>query len=256
MDKIRLSISYLYRVLFLRKKIVIVYTHGRVGSISILSSLREAGVPSIKVELVAEEKINSVKFARKHIFKRRKKAYIITLVRDPLEVLISYFFSKAGRGHIPAAQEALKQKDIKELKSIFLREVLESSPLNIHLNWFEDEFKKNTGVDVFLHDFNKKKKYSLIEDDTYPTLIMRSDLVNHKKEKIITNFLNLKKNQINIGDLNRKSDRSHSVLYNDFIEGFNLSENYINKLYNSPYVIHFFTHKEIEDMKQRWIENI
>ena len=245
---------YLYFNLFLlRDTPVLVYAPGRTGSISMIYALQTAKVFSIKVEWLNYKTRGTVRFCKKFIVSPRKKAKVITLVRDPVEILSSLFFSKACRGHLKLGHDAVSARDLGGLLVAFEKEVLESKLFHDHLYWYEEEFEPNLKLNVFQTPFNASRKYGLIEDDVYPTLIMRTDLSDEEKVVQVNKFLNL--NKFSLDRLNVKSSRKHGDLYAEFVSNLKLSDHWLDKIYNSSYSQHFFTETEIRTSRKKFTQN-
>lgn len=242
---------YAYTNLYLlNKKPTIVYTPGRVGSISMIYALRAAGVYSFKVEWLEKELRGSVHFVNKHIINQHKPAKIISLVRDPIEILISLYFSKLGRGHLSLDKTAVTQADQATLEQAFLDEIVHGPYFEQYLCWFESEFTPHLGVNVYAHPFDTDKGAVIIPHDTYPTLIMRSDLPNTEKEIQVKSFLDLP--EIHIESVNIKAKRSNGDRYQSFKKQLKLSPEIIDQVYNLPYAKHFFSMTERSACVEHW----
>jgi hypothetical protein len=240
---------YTHAYLF-RTEPVLVYAPGRVGSISMIQALQSAGIFSIKVEWLDYKTRGTVRFCKKHIVDERKPAKVITLVRDPVEIVSSLFFSKASRGHLPLGHQAIQAYDLAQLQKAFETEMLNSELLPAHLYWYEQEFQPHLGVDVFSHPFDTEKKHGLIADDTYPTLILRTDLPDGDKEQQVKDFLKI--SNFSIERLNVKAARNKGDLYREFTSQLTVPKTWLDTIYSSPYAQHFFSQQEITDAKQRY----
>jgi len=251
-NKIRTGLNNYIELYLHRRQPVIVYTPGRVGSMSMIYALKKARVFAIKVERLENENWGSVRFCRNHIIKKNRSAKIVTLIRDPLEILISLFFSKAHRGHLPKAHNALLKNDLDGLQEAFVEELLNDYYLTEYVYWFENEFQPHTGIDIFNHTFNPSTGYEIVNHNTYPTLILRTDLTNETKEEHIKNFLGLEEFKLN--NLNTKSKSQYGDIYKQFQSRLKLEPKWINKIYNSNYAQHFFLPEEIQKNKLQYLK--
>jgi hypothetical protein len=250
LQKFKTAISLSINHFILKKTPVLVYASGRVGSISMIHALKTVGIFTIKVEWLDFNTRGTVRFCKKHIVDKRKPAKVITLVRDPVEILSSLFFSKSCRGHLPLGYAAVQEKNVEKLHKAFETEILNGKHLLNHLHWFEQEFRPHLDIDVFAFYFNPAKKFGTITDKTYPTLILRTDLPDVDKETQVRNFLNI--NKFNIGRLNVKSDRKKGDLYEEFIAKLKISSDWLDTIYNSNYAQHFFSEEEIRSSKEKY----
>lgn len=243
--------TYAYNNLYLQKKSpVIVYAPGRVGSMGLIKNLREADIFSFKVESFASESRDAAFFCRKHILERGRAAKIITLVRDPLDIMTSYFMSKSDKGWIPGSQEALYNGDTCTMQKIFISEVLQTPRLDHHLFWYENEFIKNLELDIFTHPFDTKEKYSLIENIRFPTLVLRTELDDNKKQSLVNSFLNT--NNVLITRENTQQQKKFYQTYLAFKKNLSVPQQALERIYTAPYVTHFFSPEEIKELVAKW----
>jgi hypothetical protein len=238
------------QVVLLGKMPVIVYAVGRVGSVSMLNALRRAGVVSFKVESFDNTILTSSRFCKRYVLGGTKTAKFILLIRDPAEVLISLYFSKLMRQHISAQISVLEKNDIEKLISLFHTEILESSYIPTYLYWFENEFRRHIGFDMFEKPFDATKKYVSFREGRFEFLIIRIDLLDLEKENQVKNFL-----RIDNFALKRENDKTtgeYSALYSQFKRELKIIPEKLDMIYNSAYARHFFNEEEIAVMRRRW----
>lgn len=230
------------RLYLLRTPPVVVLAPGRVGSIALNASLRTAGVFSFKLEFIEQDTRGTAQFAIKHIFNKHKPAKLITLVRDPISMMLTYYMSKANAGWLPEAKQALEAGDLKKLKERFILDVLLTDRLKSHLDWFTTDFQKLTGIDVYTHPFNTKKMWSTIKHDTYPTLILRTELDDETKSERIKDFLELE--DFFLTRLNTAETKSYRDIYQEFKRTLTLPQELLEQIYTHPYCKQFLMEKE------------
>ncbi len=244
---------YAYTKIYIKRESpVLVYAPGRVGSMGLLKNLRDVGIFSFKVESFKIERRGTTQFVKKHIINKKKPAHIISLVRDPVAIMGSYYFSKCSNGWIPDGSRALEKNDIKRLIDIFIEQVLKTERLNSHLYWFENEFYKYTGIDVFEHMFDTDNMFGIVEHELYPTLIIRTELDNTKKAEVINTFLGVK--NVTITRENTRNKKDNADLYARFMSQLHIPLNLLEKIYSSPYSQHFFSDAERESLKAKWLQ--
>lgn len=240
---------YAFWGLYVKRKIpVIIYAPGRVGSMALHYELRRAGVFSFKVEKMFMSRRGSTKFAKKHILDRREPVKIISIVRDPMEMLITYYFSLFKI--LPHAKAAADEKDIHELTNIFITECIKNTKrFNNHVRWFETEFEPVLNINIFDHEFNQQKKYILFTKDNKSILIYRLDLADKKKKDIVNEFLDT---NISIVRANSRAEKNYADVYTLFKNNLNMPAVLVNEIYNTPYAQHFFSTTELAKMRGRW----
>lgn len=242
--------TYAYGGLFLKKRQpVVILSAGRSGTMAMDKSLKEAGEFVFKLASVKERRGNA-QFANKYIFKKKKPAKIITLVRDPLAQMVSAFFSKVQRGKYPIDPKIMSEADVPILRNLFIEHYFGTDKHLSFLNWYEKVFQPLTNVDVYNTPFNTNAKTTLIEDSTYPTLILRLDLDNEHKSERVRDFL--ENPSINIEYSNTRQDKGKEDVYQVFKNSLNLNSEQLDLVYKSRYAQHFFTPDEIDSLKQNW----
>ena len=252
-----------YWTIYLKQDpLIIVYQMGKVGSRSVVDSLRMRGVkPVFHVHRMVPSNIERIKngfqkrnippldekigrMLYKKIQKGKRKAKIITLVREPLSRNISAFFENLQ------VYIGLDHKDtdypLKKLIDIFIKEYSHEVPLQ----WFDSELKKATGIDVYDYPFPKHEGYMTIEKKNIELLIVKLEISDPLKQKVIADFLHLDNFQLvsqNIG-----KDKTYSNTYMQFKKTINLSSSYIKKMLSSKYATHFYSEKDISRLWGKW----
>ena len=178
------------------------------------------------------------------ISKGKRKAKIITLVREPLRRNISAFFENLQ------IYIGLDNKDtdyqLEKIMDIFIKEYSHEVPLQ----WFDLEFKKATGINVYNYPFPKDKGYITIEKNNIELLIVKLEISDSLKQRVIADFLHLDKFRLisqNIG-----KDKAYSNTYQQFKKEIRLSSAYIKKMLSSKYATHFYSEKDISELWARW----
>jgi hypothetical protein len=178
------------------------------------------------------------------VFKRKKKVKIIRLVRDPISRNISAFFENLK--YKLDSNASLNDLNISDLIERFLKEY----PHSVPLDWFDNEMKNVTGIDVFQKEFHYSKKYELYKAKNIELLLIRIDLDDGEKALLIKKFLKIKDFEIiryNIGER-----KSYSQIYETFQEKICLPESYLNNMLDSKFTKHFYSQKEIEGIRKKW----
>lgn len=178
---------------------VIVYSKERTGSVALYNSLVAAGVPAIATHYLDPAKIGegklsgSAQWASKHVVQPRRRAKFITLVRNPVDNLLSTFARNEfvdkprTRGLSP---DAALDVTPSELDARF-RRYLEDGELRRELEWFDSEFRVALGIDAFTHPFNATLGFDRIISGPFDVLILRTELSDSDKAAAVARFLEL-----------------------------------------------------------------
>jgi len=270
----------LYLANLTNKEIVVVYQMGRVGSTSILRSLEASklNLPIFHVHRLTKDYINkreeiykkhftSFQGRHRHLLQSQylrqqinqglinKKWNIVTLVRDPIAKNVSSFF-KSGLELMfdyKLKQENYysdKRNDVKELINIFLEEYNHEIPLT----WFGHELKSVFEIDIFSTDFPKEKGYQIYAQGNINILIIKLEKINEIACDAFKEFLGI--NNFTLVAANSADEKQYKATYKEFIETINLPNSYIDRMYESKYVSHFYDREEIELLRAKWSKSV
>lgn len=248
----------------LKQDLVLVYQMGKVASSSIYNSLKKMNITVYQIHRFNKDYIQEVHRNHKEktgtleakivdergmrlynifIKKNKRPIFIISLIRDPIERNISAFFQ--NKEHFTKHNN---YSNIDELINLFYELYDHETPLK----WFDKEFRRTLDVNIYDYPFLKEKKFSIIKSNNFNILLMRIDLEDSLKEKIISDFLDLGKavklKNKNIGHL-----KAYNSQYTEFKNKLKLNENYVNSMLESRFVEYFYTEEEIRLMKKRWL---
>ncbi|MGB5943437.1 MAG: putative capsular polysaccharide synthesis family protein [Leeuwenhoekiella sp.] len=169
---------------------------------------------------------------------------IITLVREPIGRNLSSFFQNF-ENNVGIKYEK-SPYTIKEIYDLFINLANNDYPLN----WFDYQIQNNFGINVYKRAFPPEQGYDHFQnfDKKIELLIMKYDLDDTLKEKLIREFLNLK--DFNLINTNISSSKVYSKMYNE-IKQMKMPEVYIDRMLNSRYAQHFYAN-EIGKIRAKW----
>ena len=145
---------------------------------------------------------------------------IYTAVRDPIARNISYLFEMNG-------SRLLREKAQLEC----IKEEFIAIDQTYSLDWFDDVFFPATGVDVYKYDFPPS---GVLLIGKICVLRMEQMKFEHRADTKLT--------------------RPYGVLYKEFLDWVKFDDVYINRMYSSKLVAHFFTDIEVKQLRDRWSE--
>ena len=233
----------------------IVYAMGRVGSNSLYSSLyahREFVLfahvlDAENMKIRYRKRGGTAKWAAKHIIQKRKKAKIISLVRNPVECMVSAFAPNVkadcddeNRYQLPSAEELSNQ---------FRSGYFDQQRHLQKLNWFDSEFRAALGIDVYKYPFDKESGFVQFQEGPWDVLILNTDMNDDRKAQLVSDFLgltNLKIIHTRVGEA-----QAYGELYKVFKKRVTVPESYLHSIINSKYSQHFFTQNTLDAMQQR-----
>jgi hypothetical protein len=246
---------------------IIVYQMGKVGSSSVMKSLKKAILPLfhahfllknadnrsfynpnvyeiLELKLGREKQVRRGEFLYNKIIVPKKQVKIISLTREPIGRNVAAFFQNFER----ETGKKYEQSNFtpQELGDIFVN----FFPHSIPLNWFDNNFKPFLGIDVYEYPFPKEQGYLKINKDNMDLLILKLETSDSVKEKAIAEFLGLKEFKLvrkNVGQ-----DKNYRDMYKQFKQNLKLTLSYVEEMCSSKYFNHFYTEEEIRKVYSRW----
>ena len=231
---------------------VIVYQMGKVASKSVYQSLKDTtDCSTFHVHRLSPENIESVRlrhvklgYTQPHekvpllLYDRLIKnadqpTLIISLVREPIGRNISAFFQNLGSFF--ESPEAHQTVATEQMVSHFLDQYSHDVPLN----WFDDEMKATTGIDVYSQPFSTDQGHVTLEADPFRLLVMRHDLPDESKQQCIREFLG--DNSFQLSRHNEASAKSYSESYKSFIKRIKIPDSYAEQMLGSRYAKLFYS---------------
>jgi len=244
---------------------------GKVGSSSVFQSLRNTscGKSVLSVHFLSPELTEIKKYhkgagidpAPYHIYlgeairKILKKdtdrsCKIITIVRDPIAIVISDLFQNPY-----FADESLSQDGVNfsfdKVISYLERKLLDATTFSYIYEWFDRELKRIFDIDVFALPFPKEIGYAFYKKQNTEVLLIRLEDLSRNGPQIIQNFLNLKE-PFEIKSSHVRSDLEEGELYSKVKRSIKLDLTLCRNIYSSDFVNHFYSDPMIEQFIAKW----
>ena len=267
-----------------KKPPLLIYQMGKVGSKTIRSTLQASNLDRsvYHVHLLTPDRIEKLEAERreylgtekehllKHIWQyqylRKQMANdstserwkIVTLTREPISRNISTFFENLEVASLDADHRygirsdyygfeiALDVENIDELVRLFFERLYHDRPLV----FFDEELKTVFGVDVFASEFPVSRGYKIYEGERADVLLVRLESLDRCARDAFNEFLGIE--DFALVNTNVGSDKAYSSLYERYKESIALPQAYIDRMYNSKYVRHFYSDEEIAGFRAKW----
>ena len=243
----------------LRKQPIIVHQMGKVGSMSIFTSLKKQGCWVFHTHSLSFEQITAALkngdsnnpwgkwlWLHNHFVKKRKPAKYITLFRDPVARAISRYFENLDEH--AGKKDAHHHLSLAEITEVFLQR---PDFFYEQFTWFDRQIKAVLGIDVFQITFPKEKGTIHITKDNVDLLVIKSEADDRVKERCLAEFLQL--DHFKLERANTSGDKAFGKIYKEFLQTIALPPKLIDDCYNAQVVRHFYTEEEIEQMRSRWL---
>lgn len=244
----------------LGKNVYLIYSMGKVGSSTLMELFEQQYpfLPAFQLHFLSDywikEKIPSMpeyyhinlKPANEfNTFLQEHPDYsikIITLVREPVIRDISDIFENWT--------DFFKTNDSQDLRIEKILERLKKHDFEYTLNWFDNEFKAWTGVDIFKQPFDKEKGYSIWKSGGKEILCIKLEKLDEVLNKAMLEFCGLNLRPGSMANVSANKKTRH--LYKQVTDTFRLTPDQEMLIYSSQLVNHFYTEAEIINQKKRW----
>lgn len=278
MERVKRALSLYVNYFLLRRTPTLVYSVERSGSVSLLHSLQSRGVFAIGAHYLSPESLSqkhysgSAGWACKHIISKHKPAKVISMVRSPIENMLSTFarehYGQQSSEHGGTASRLTTD----ELSDEFFRTYLQSGDYLHPLQWFETEFQRALGIDVYQHPFDQQRRFAQFRDQGYDTLILGTELKDEHKSKLVADFVGIpqlpisnaavaaqtsasrKRHQLPPG---RPGNQTHyAEEYQRLKQHVVIPEKYLVRILDSRYMRHFFSEQEREAIRSKYMGKV
>ena len=262
-----------------RRPPLIIFQMGKVGSTSVLESLKacNVGYELFHVHVLSHEWIKKVNDQYRKASKVHGRSQIgqhvlesmylrtlldrqfetiewkiITIVRDPVARNISTFFQALPiyfpELHKNQERDALSSDlRLPGLVSAFEERFEEH---DTPLTWFETHLKPVFGIDVYQKPFPNNVGYQIIQHKNVGVLVMRLEDLERNARKGFKEFIGVK--NFTIHPQNISESKPYADIYKKFKLFFKPSNDYLNRMYNSRYMRHFYSPNEILKFQKNW----
>ncbi|MGF1521841.1 MAG: putative capsular polysaccharide synthesis family protein [Leptolyngbyaceae cyanobacterium] len=260
---------------------IIIYQMGKVGSTTIWDSLEALNldipiyhIHTLKPEIIQKAadkgrsdfpklrfvypEIVQSEYLRKQLDRNAIKTpwHVITLVRDPIAKTLSLFFQQLEQELLlgtdyrqkikEEGQEAVLQKMIGRFHQEYIRNPDRKHPFY----WINREIKDNLALDIFAEPPLSDAGYRIYKAAAANILLLKLESLSDCHQQAFQEFLGLQNFQLvqsNVG-----SQKRYGSLYKAFLKQVDLPADYLEEIYGSKLVTHFYSASEIERFYQRW----
>jgi hypothetical protein len=239
---------------------VLVYQMSKVGSSTVSTSLRNAGIRNLHVHFVGEHWSKSAQHHRergdelpqnlyrgwvlRHWLRvRTTQVKVITLVRDPVARKLSSAFQLRRYNPDLSVDDASAAKR-------WLRENIdfdESPPYESV--WFDREIKAVFDIDVYKYPFDPEKGYTRIQTPQADILVLRLEDLDALIPSAVSDFVGA---QLTVERTNTRSDDTYQTIKRTFT----LPPSTLEQIYSQRMTQHFYSDREIEAFIDSWSEPV
>jgi hypothetical protein len=231
-----------------KNNIIFVYTPPKVGSTSLVSSLRISLSKTFSVIHIHDEimlnfftgikniTINEIIQYNKYI---GKNVYVIDIYRTQIERNISEFFEKLSCHHFNNTEENINNYNIDKIINRF-NSIFPYLPYNDYYT----ELYNISQIEKF--DFQKKYLYQVINDIHYIKLRLKD---SNEWDKILTPLLGY---EIVIVNDYQTTNKVIGKLYEKFKKTYKIPSNLLDSIKNCKYLSYYYNEKERNEYLNTW----
>lgn len=250
---------------------IFIYTMGKVGSSAIYQSLMFTPVSDqvLHLHFLADELPERMKkfkrlgkyphadhiyrglAVRRHLKKNiHRPIKIISLVRDPIALLISNLFQNPYLVK-PSIMDDEGKIDSVKASSYLSKRLRDSSAFSYIYEWFDKEIKEVFGINVLDTSFPIEEGYAQFSKNNVELLVMRLEDLSEKGPLVISEFLNLKE-PLKLKKYNIRSESEDKDIYYEVQNDIKIKWSLCEDIYSSKFVRHFYNEQLIKTFISRW----
>ncbi len=230
------------------KKLIFVYTPPKVGSTSIVSSLRIFGSEMFNIIHIHDEEmlriftnisditVNEIIQFNKHL---GRDVYVIDVYRSPIERKISAYFEKVGVYHFNTSDKNVNNYDITKI-------------INRFNKIFPHIANGDHYMDIYniplIQTFDFQNKYLLQEHNGIKYIKLRLKDSNYWSD-ILTNIFGKKICAIKDYESTNKPIKD---IYKRFKDNYKIPSNFLSEIINCRYLNYYYSQTEIQEYVNNW----
>lgn len=229
--------------------LIFVYSAPKVGSTSIVSSLRIFGSDKVDVIHVHDEEmlkvlahIQNITINELILFNKYlgKDVYVINVYRSPIERKISAFFEKIGSHHFNNEDSKINNYNIIKVINRF-NNIFPYIGLGDH---FIDKYNIK-----YPNNFDYINKYLLVRENDISYITLRLTDSNIWGN-ILTNIFGFKICTIKDYESSKKAIKD---LYLRFKLNYKIPKNFLNDIISCKYLNYYYSKQEIDNYRNEWL---
>lgn len=232
--------NYLAFIPLYNDEIIMVYQPERVGVYNIGTGIKQYGrnvadlfpLKDVKYIDAAIQKIIDLKSGK-----------IICLIKEPISAAISCMWDSMGGPAV--CDDVLSMTDLEERYFGDVSRCFQE-------DWYENQMKALTGLNVLDYPFDKEKGYQIIRSGNIEVLLLKMECM-HQLTSVIGQFLGIQDFHFYEADL--LSKKPYRFAYEQYKNKFTMPKEKLDVVFKkSKFVRHFYTEQESENLMQQYMK--
>lgn len=211
---------------------------------------------SMRRQIKIAELLRHILFVRKFEYRlcgrKTPKINLIVGVREPVGLMLASLFEN-HKVYFKTLEHATTQtvRDVLLGSSGAQEELYQyrDEVMDLTQNWFDEELKAVTGLDVYDQPFPHERGYVIRENEWVRALIYRLENIRDLP-LMLEEFLGRKMPEL--ARCNLGTEKEYSAAYDAVKKNLALPDGYLDKVYGTKFSRHFYTTREIENFKWLW----
>mgnify|MGYP001412456266 CR=1 FL=1 len=253
---------------------ILVYQMGKVGSTTLYATLRHAELPNpvFHVHYLVPGNIRKSRerYRRGDMLHSEKAAHlavglglalrvrlsrnvrwiVLTGVRDPIHRAISRTFQVATWRHPTVCRNG--RVDADRMLAYLERAIRpEGRLIRDTYTWMDRELKRTLGIDLYRHPFDRAAGYRILRSGNVKMLVYRLENLDRVLEEGLVRLLALD-DALDAQPANRAPDKAYGREYERVVEAFRLPAAQCRRIYDHPFMDHFYGPTMIRRFVRRW----
>ncbi len=234
-------------------RVPVVYTMGKVASSSVAGAIVRAGlrchdIHTLNTQLLlkqARDRLDRGQYPPNHVcvtmawqneIRNARRCIYVSMVRDPIARNLSAYFQKL---HVGGDSLNAAEASVAAFRATY--------PHLLPIHWFDKEFKRFLGIDIYDIPFDKARRFAVTER----FLLMRTDLDDAEKSRLLSAALGAK---IDVERENDSARKPYSSIYQSVLESTKFPAAFVEAMYSTKFARHFWTDEELAEFRERWTE--
>lgn len=231
---------------------------GKTGSMALADALRSAGHPDVVHLHYLGPRAISIKQGHpepmlelaarvaRRIDDANHSFRLVTAVRDPIARILSQAFYTAERhvvangGNVSRSRESL----------IAWWDAKPVARFDLWSEWFDDTFKTTFGFDFRDHELDRQTRSVRFESGRLKLLILRQEDERERRQSELGWLLG--RDDVILRQVNDAVNQNYQASYRPFLETFVAPSHWIETLYESDVIRHFYSDEERSAFQLRW----
>ena len=240
--------NILFKIKSKTNNIIFVYTPPKVGSTSLVSSIRISASSKFSVLHIHDDLMLSVLTGYKDVSVKDvimynkslgKNVYVIDIYRTPIERKLSQYFEKLSCYHFNNTEDNLKNYSLDKLTNRF-------NKLFPHLS-NKDYFKEVYNITI-PEKFDFENKFLLVEENEIKYIKLRL-MDSNEWSSILTKIL---ETEFVIVNDYKTENKKIGELYNNFKNSYRIPSNFISALFECKVLNYYLSMEEVTNYINSW----